>query len=374
MKVLILTNVPSPYRVWFFSELGLLCDLTVLYESAVAGPGRNRLWRGESNHSYREIVLEGRRDVLQHLSREYDCIIIGQYSTPTARLAISYMRRRKIPFGISTDGGFISKEPKWKRWVKRHYMKAASWWLSTGKQVDEYLIYYGAKPDRIFHYPFTSLLRADLLRADELRRQKEALREKLGMKERKILLSVGRFSFAAGYGKGYDTLMRVAEQLGDDVGVYIVGDEPTDEFMRWKEEKHLDHVHFIGFQVKEDLAEYYAAADIFILLTRMDIWGLVVNEAMSFSLPVITTLQCMAGRELIGKEGGFLVEAGDSSAAFAAVQKLLESDELIARMGERNRSIIEEYTIENMAAVHKDILDQISKLTNSGMHTGRETV
>ena len=33
MKVLFMTNLPSPYRVRFFAELGKKCDLTVIYES-----------------------------------------------------------------------------------------------------------------------------------------------------------------------------------------------------------------------------------------------------------------------------------------------------------------------------------------------------
>ena len=44
MKVLFLTNLPSPYRVKFFSELGNLCELTVLYERKSASD-RDDKWK-----------------------------------------------------------------------------------------------------------------------------------------------------------------------------------------------------------------------------------------------------------------------------------------------------------------------------------------
>ena len=52
------------------------------------------------------------------------------------------------------------------------------------------------------------------------------------------------------------------------------------------------------------------ASDLFVLPTREDIWGLVINEAMSFGLPIITTRKCIAGTELITDgENGYLLEA-----------------------------------------------------------------
>ena len=43
MKILFLTNIPSPYRVDFFNELGKLCDLTVLFEKQIA-QDREKQW------------------------------------------------------------------------------------------------------------------------------------------------------------------------------------------------------------------------------------------------------------------------------------------------------------------------------------------
>ncbi len=360
MKVLFSANIPSPYRVDFFNELGKFCDLTVVFERETSSV-RNNKWHGTGARTYREVFLNGiKAGEAEALSLglinfvkdgSFDKIVIGMYSSPSSMIAIEYMKLHKIPFWLSTDGGFIKKESPVVNAVKKHFISAASCWLSPGEKATEYLLHYGADKDRVFKYPFTSLMQADLNRADRLcALGKQHFREELGIKEDLIILSVGRFSYQAGYGKGYDTLMQAAESLPPAFGIYIVGDEPTPEFVSWKESSHLHHVHFIGFKTKEELAKYYAMADAFILLTRGDVWGLVINEAMSFSLPVITTKQCLAGVELVkDSKNGFLVNAGDTNEAIDCIHKVFASDDSLVRMSMESRKRIEAYTIENMA-------------------------
>ena len=360
MKVLFSTNIPSPYRVDFFNELGKLCDLTVVYERE-RSIARSPKWQSSSAKHYREVYLNGIETgeaeaisfgILKYIAdRSFDKVIIGMYSSPSSMIAIEYMRLHKIPFYLSTDGGFIKQEPLLQKTLKRRFISAADYWLSPSDKATEYLIYYGAHRDRIGKYPFTSLSEQDLSNAAQLSScNKQQLRNELDIEESSILLSVGRFTYNGGYGKGYDTLLHAAEALDPSFGIYIVGGEPTDEFLSWKLLHHLDHVHFIGFKEKDELAKYYAIADAFILLTRGDVWGLVINEAMSFSLPVITTNQCLAGVELV-EDGinGFLIDAGDIKGAVNSILRVFSSHESLVQMGAASRKAIESYTIENMA-------------------------
>lgn len=103
MKILFLTNVPSPYRVEFFSRLGKFIDLTVIYELRAAS-NRDPSWRAIGTEiTYKEIYLESTRvisdggistKVFSYLNGDYDFIIVGTHGTPTAKLAILYMRLR----------------------------------------------------------------------------------------------------------------------------------------------------------------------------------------------------------------------------------------------------------------------------------------
>ncbi len=370
MKVLFMANIPSPYRVDFLNELGKKCNLTVTFEGG-SSTERSKDWKGREIEYFNPIFLKGKRiksdqffcpSIVKVLKEKWDHIIVGGYSSPTAMLAIEYMRIKKIPFWLEADGGIVTKETRLKYWIKKHFISAASYWLSSGGVTTEYFVHYGAKRSNIYLYPFTSLLERDFAFVNERKtRPKSYYKQKLGIKEEKIVLSVGRFSYDAGYGKGYDVLLKVAEHLPSNVGIYIVGDEPTEEFINWKREKRLSQVHFIGFKNKTELSEFYLAADIFVLLTRGDVWGLVINEAMMHGLPIITTEHCVAGLELVREnENGYIVSLNDISTILKKVSFILENKEQQEAFSGKSLQYIKKYTIENMAEAHAICLGKIN--------------
>lgn len=365
MRVLFLTNIPSPYRVDFFNEFGKYCDLTVTFEG-VKATDRNDKWKGEKAKNYKPVFLKGIRtgsdnffcpEIIKVLKQKWDRIIVGVYSSPTSMLAIEYMKFKKIPFYLQSDGGFIKDDSLIKFWIKKHFISSANYWLTTGEIPVNYLVHYGAQKDKCYIFPFTSIRQRDIDNAMLVEQSgKEYLRKKLSMAEKKIVITVGRFSYQNGYGKGYDTLMKAAEIFSDDIGVYIIGDKPTQEFVEWKENKSLNHVYFVGFKSKEELKEYYAAADLFVLMTREDVWELVVNEAMTFGLPIITTDKCVAGIELVQNgKNGFIIPVDDVKSLVDKTNYILKNDRS-SEFGVLSRKIIQDYTIETMSEAHLEIL------------------
>ena len=103
------------------------------------------------------------------------------------------------------------------------------------------------------------------------------------------------------------------------------------------------------------------SADLFVLPTREDIWGLVINEALSQGLPVITTNKCIAGLELIedGKNG-YIIDVENE-------EMLLEKTNFFFSLSnEKRKNIMEnclnkinKYTLENMSTIHADFLKKI---------------
>ena len=352
VRVLFQTNIPSPYRVDFFNELGKYCDLTVLFESHSA-KDRNAAWVADGIKNFTAINLRGKRvgtaeafcpSIIKYLSKEkFDVIVIGFFSSPTGMMAIEYMRMKHIPFVLSSDGGMIKNDGKIKYSIKRHFIGGANAWLSTGKITTEYLTHYGADPKMIYTYPFTSVREADILEQPLAIKEKQIYRKLLGMKEEHIILSVGQFI----HRKGYDVLLGACKEFDSSVGVYIVGGKPTEEYLNLKKQLELEHVHFVDFMTKDKLANYYKAADVFVLPTREDIWGLVINEAMSYGLPIVTTKSCVAGLEMIHEgRSGYIVPVDNS---FLLQEALIKSFDL---SGKDVLNDAKKYTIERMAKCH----------------------
>ena len=367
MKLLFVTNIPSPYRVCFFNELGKLCDLTVVFERDNSGE-RDTSWKQFSFEQFKGVFLKSAFStgvdsafcpgIVKFLRQnKFDRIILANVSSPTVLLAIRYLKRHKIDYFIEIDGGLPKSGAGLKEKIKTYFIGGAAGYFSPAKASDAYCTTYGADHERVHRYPFTSLYQKEILSTPPTSEEKAALRKELSLTEDKIVVSVGRFSYLGGYGKGYDTLLTVAETLPPDVGIYIIGDEPTEEFVKWKEEKHLDRVHYLSYKQKADLFRYYRAADLSVLLTRGDVWGLVVNESMANACPVLTTTACVAGLALIedGKNG-YLVPAGDPAATKEKLLAYLQNEELQARFPAACLRTITPYTYESMAQVHKEIL------------------
>ena len=361
-KVLFLTNIPAPYSVYFFNELGKLCDLTVLFERKTSNE-RELAWFNNNFTDFKAVFLEGIKinknialcfSVTKYLKRElFDLIIVGGYATPTGMLAINYLKLKKIPFVLNADGGFINKNESFlKRVIKKYYIASADFWLSTSEITNSYLEHYGANSKAISIYPFTSLLQKDIIKCPIDDKTRKNLRDKLNICEEKVILYVGQFI----HRKGIDVLLKACTKIPKEYGVYIVGGRPTQEYLVLIKKFGLSNVHFIGFRYKEELKEYYMASDLFVLPAREDIWGLVINEAMAYGLPVVTTDKCIAGLELVKNyKNGFIVPVEDERILANKINKILKDDDLRTKMAKNSLVKIKQYTIENMAKLHMRI-------------------
>lgn len=370
-KVIFLNNVEVPYRVDFYNELGKYVDLTVLYyQTAAEQTHRNAEWFDKKGTNYKTTYLyndEKKRrnpfDIIKILKEYKDaCIIVCGYSDPSLVVAISWLKIMRVPYLLSIDGGIIKGKRSWRTYLKRLIVPGAKGYLTTGIEAENFLKYFGAKGP--FHwYPFTSLFQKDILTNSVESKEKRELRLKLEMKEEIIVTSVGQFI----YRKGYDVLLNAAKNIDKRVGIFIIGSKPTPEYLEYKNRNNLENVHFIGFKNKSDLHEYYKASDLFVLPTREDIWGLVINEAMACGLPVITTDKCVAGLELVDGKNGSIIPANNSDALAEAINSYIqkgESERIC--MSKISLQRISAYSIEGMSSAHKAIIEQFFKENGNG--------
>lgn len=360
MKILFLTNIPSPYRLDFFNELGKWCELTVAFERESSSE-RDSSWKHYKIENFTPIFLKGIKwgyagafcpEVVNFLRKnKYDHIIVTNFTSPTGMLAIVRMRARKIPYWLESDGGFAKDHGGIKEKIKNFFIKDAAGYFSTAEEHDKYYLQYGAQPDRLIRYPFTSLHKADILSKPVPQEQKCQLRKELDITETKIIVAVGQFVPR----KGFDILIDAMALLPSYIGCYIIGGQPTQEYIDQVSKHGVANVHFVGFQKKADLMKYYLSADLFVHPTREDIWGLVVNEAMANGLPVITTDRCIAGLELIKDPAiGAIVPVGNAKLLAEAICNTFERiDDTTAY---KVLDVIRGYSFEEMVRRHNEVL------------------
>lgn len=351
MQLIYSTNIPAPYTVDFLNELSNYCDLTVLFERESASD-RDSSWDNMTKCSFDyhfckgiDIGTENRFSLMQtvfflnvYFLNKSVGFLIGNATSFTGILSIFFLKLFHIPYWIIGDGAFPSPRKNIKLLVKRYIYKSAEGVFSTGVMHDNYYIQAGVDVRRIYRLNFTSIREnqiRDIPVDDATRKQ---LRRENNIEGRFVILYVGQMI----HRKGVDLLIEAVSSL-DDVELYCVGGiyESIHDYP--------SNIHFIAFKSQQELKAYYDCADVFVLPTREDIWGLVVNEALSRGLPVITTNRCNAGVELIRNgKNGYVVSAGNVSNLHQAICSIKDCGNM-EEMRINAISSIKDYTIERMA-------------------------
>ena len=180
-------------------------------------------------------------------------------------------------------------EPEEREVVEREAMLTADRIIAfSGHERDAMARLYGADPDRVMLAPCG----VDLIKFRPLD-QKE-VRQRLGLNGEKVLLYVGRVEPL----KGLDLLVETAAQMDsgeEEVRMMVVGGggpgEPeTDRVRRLAEERKVDGIiDFVGRVDHDDLPLYYNAADVCVVPSYYESFGLVALESMACGTPVVAT-------------------------------------------------------------------------------------
>lgn len=364
MKVLIFTNLPSPYFVEYANELGKHADVVVVFERKKASD-RDKSWEQVNAVTFKYHFLKGLKigneaslsfGAKKYIKLYRDRIIIfGNPTTPTGILGIRYCKKHKIPYCLQSEGGFARIGNDFKTKLKKYLFSGAEIYLTGMKPSTDYFSKYGAPVEKIKQYPFSSLNERDLIKEPVSAKAKETIKKELNISYRKMLLYVGSMIPR----KGVDVLLNAFDNMPNDICLYCIGGNPTKDLHRIINEKKLENVFFVEHSNLEILKKYYKAADAFVLPTRYDTWGLVINEAMSYGLPVITTKNCVAGLQLVEEDkNGYLVEAESVEQLRIAIDKILKcSDDL--NMPVNNIKKIKNYTYENMGLIIYNYLKEL---------------
>jgi glycosyltransferase involved in cell wall biosynthesis len=362
-----MTNLPTPYRVNFFNELAHYYDLTVIFEAKYIKSIKFN-WIREEDFNFKYHFLTSNNllgfvpnfKILKYMKKNYyDYIILTNYSNATEILTALYVKLRKIRFIYEFDGAINRKESKIKILIKKFLLKGAAGYFSPSISTDNVIRKYTNNDVKIMRYSFTSLFAKDILKAPLSLVEKREIRKKFNIYNEKIIIAVGQFI----HRKGFDILLQATNKMvsTSDVGIYIVGGKPTKEFITLVETgRNSKNVHFIEFLSSSELKELYKASDLFVLPTREDVWGLVINEALSNGLPVISTYNCVAAVELVKNDyNGRLINSEDISQLSKILDELVDNSSLTDIYSLNALKAIQNYTFENMAEQHFNELTKI---------------
>lgn len=377
-RVLLITNIPNPYRIPLFDELNRQLERQGIQLKVLFGTlgYRRRKWKLDMSQcrfdydvlSSRTFEVGGDAEktiftyngLLRRL-RTYrpDVVVVAGFSLATVQLWL-HSWIKPLPYIIwtgSVQGVWTNRSGRRTprsllRTLQRKVLAGrAAGFAAYGSSARAYLIELGASPEAIsicINTVDTQFF------AEETRRlQQQSPQRRAQENEKQHLTCIGDLSKRKGTLKMLQAVQKAARQRSDFV-LDIIGDGKDrlrlEAFVR--ENELSEHVRFHGYQQKEDVPAFLARSCCLLYPTNYDIWGLAVVEAMAAGLPVIASANAGVAHDLV-QDGttGFAVDFADADYVAERISWVLDHPEEAAAMGDRGSAFIAEHaTIEKSAA------------------------
>lgn len=354
MKLTFITNARAPYRTKQLEKISEVdnFDVTVCYtDKNIQG----RAWNVDEANGIKEKQLSG-----ISLSRKYgylnfglinlvkksDCIIFGGYEQPTYIAVSLICRLLKKPYvlvfdGISTDR-ISMKENKLKKVIKSLVINNSKAIWGNGKVSMEYF-------SNNFNYDkariINQCLTVDVARIRKITENKDSIRHALREKyniavNEKVIMYSGRIIEV----KNLKIVIDAISMLEEDLVFFIAGGGILeDEIANYSKQKGVNTVITGFIKEQDELFKHYSIADIFILPSTYEPWGLVVNEAMAAGLPVLVSEICGCSMDLVQHgENGYVFNPYSVEDLMGKIKYILQSD--TEKMGQKSQQIISQWT------------------------------
>lgn len=241
------------------------------------------------------------------------------------------------------------------RWVYRHVDVA----LYVGENNRAYFEAHGLSDEQLTWVPH-AVENQRFKNVPDAGRKALQWRRELGIPDDAVvILFAGKFESK----KAPDTLLDAFLKCDNTKAhLALAGSGPMEEELRGRAGGRPE-VHFLGFQNQSRMPVVYRLGDAFVLPSRGpgETWGLAVNEAMACERPVVVSDRVGCAPDLVGRETGFVVPAGDTGALRRRLETLVDDKELRCRMGRKAQAQIKDWSIRQAARrIERTIVDHVS--------------
>ena len=320
-KIVIITNIPSPYRVDMFNYLQNNVPQYSFYVIYTSVNEDNRQWNIDLKEQRNYAILKSRVvkikkkldykyihiPVLGELIHTLDkmdphAIIAFEYN-PAALEAFIWSRKKKRKFIHLTDGTLYSERNinVIQRVLRKVIINGSDSCIASSSAARKKLMAWGADPKKIF-ISFLTVSLSPYLEAEIC---------KDSSSDNTRLLYVGSFVKR----KGLDLLLAALFDVDKHFCLRIVGGgtkEEETELRRLIQSFDLeDRVSLVGFKQGEDLVKEYISSDVFILPAREDCFGLVLVEALAAGNLIIASKYADGAVDVVDNKHGYIIDPYD---------------------------------------------------------------
>jgi glycosyltransferase involved in cell wall biosynthesis len=347
------------FTVYFYSD-------TTIGTFADPGFGRRIAWdvdllsgyRSKFAPSSRGLQLDRARwhphlDIIRELIREqYDAVWVHGYAHIANWLAAAVAMATNARVMVRDDQTLLRPRPRRRSLAKHLVLRPLfrnSDCLYIGEENRRHFETHGARAERLFLAPYCVDNDRFTAVSDGLAAHRKAIRASWGLDQAPVVLFAGKLIDEKQPLRLLDTFSRVAREL--PCWLLVAGDGPLAlTFDSKVEALGTKRVVRTGFLNQSELARAYVAADVLVLPSSSETWGLVVNEAMNFGLPLVVSDRVGCAADLVQHgSNGFVVAHDDAFGFESALRELIQDGSKRMAFGARSRQIIKRYSVSRCA-------------------------
>ena len=346
-----------PYRTPIFKALSGYVNLEVFF--SLPRPFDHQDQVSPDNLGFRSTL--GHKLLLlipvHILFKRYDVYIVGQIGVQSLLAALFVLVLAKIkcrPLVLWTDyieTDYYRRHKKVKRvvgdLVARVYTRCCAAMFALGEYTRSYLAAISGGDDNILSY---KQVVPEVCNPPPPRRDRAA-----DYRHHTMLLCMSYLR----KGKGLSLLIEAFKKVDCRSAILVMAGSGNEQSRLMQQSADCPRIKWAGYVEGADKAFLYDQADIFVCPSHHEPWGLVINEAMYYGLPVIVS-DAAGASELIS-DNGIIFKAGELESLCAAMTKLLYDAKLRRRMGEKSRTYIANYGLDYGVRSFIEVIEYVLK-------------
>ena len=243
---------------------------------------------------------------------------------------------------------------------------------STTDEAEDLIQSYKADPERVYVVApgidlgtFQPLDRADA-------------RRKVGYGPGRLLLFVGRLERLKGVETAIQALALLRDRAHDDLRLIVLGEDVRDGDESEKERLKAvasalgvrDRVDFLGSVAHHELPYFYAAADVCVMPSYSESFGLVALEAQACGRPVVASGVSGLRSVVRDEVSGYLIDGHDPAAYAERIGRLLADPELAQQMGRRGRLLAQRFSWTRTADRLEGLFENVIERSHARVQAG----
>jgi len=291
--------------------------------------------------------------------RRFSAVLVHGWRSLSMLSAIARARTARLPVFYRAESTSLSTSVRGKTaealtWGMKNMVSAC---LSIGSLNDAFYSAVGVPPDRRFLVPYA--VDNARFQAAAVAVPKAQARAALGISGAgPVVLFAGKLVAW----KRPELLLRafIAAAPRDAQLLYAGTGKMLEELRAEAESYAPGRVHFAGFLNQSEIPTAYRAADLLVMPSDHEPWGLVVNEAMNFEVPAIVSTQVGCGPDLVSPGvTGEVFNAGNEEHLSSMLAPLLHDPGRLGVMGKQARARIDEWSFKECEAGLRRALEKV---------------